>query len=203
MQELTQTEKELYRSLSSPTKIQNYLNTLAMRTDEKEPIVRSPRKIIESMSATCMEGALLAAVALSYHGHKPLLMDLKVGRNTRDVDHVVALFKEDGSWGALSKTNHGVLRYREPIYKNVRELALSYFHEYFTNDGKKNLRSYSEPFDISKKFGMDWITSDEDLYEMAYALDEIEHTDILTPKMARNLRLADDIEIEAGKIKED
>ncbi len=131
------------------------------------------------------------------------MLDLKVGkRNTKDEDHVVALFSAHGRYGAISKTSHAVLRYREPVYKTIRELAMSYFHEYFTDDGKKTLRSFSKPFDIEKHFGTDWIDSAEDLYEIAVALDEHPHEDILSPKMAKGLRLADPIEIKAGKIVE-
>jgi hypothetical protein len=93
-----------------------------------------------------MEGALLAAAILEFHGQKPLLMDLRSA--SEDLDHVVALFRQFGCWGAISKTNHAVLRYREPIYKTVRELAMSYFHEYFLDNGKKTLRAYSIPVDV-------------------------------------------------------
>jgi hypothetical protein len=123
-----------------------------------------------------------------------------VGKNNNaDVDHVVTLFKKDGYYGAISKTRHAVLRYREPIYKTVRELALSYFHEYFTNDGRKTLRSFSAPFKISST---DWITSNEDIYEIASALDDSPHEKILNKKTERNLRPADKIEIKAGKLTE-
>ncbi len=116
------------------------------------------------------------------------------------MDHVVALIKKDGYWGALSKTSHAVLRYREPVYKTIRELALSYFHEYFTNDGKKNLRSFSKPYNIETHFGVTWVESEDDLYEIAVALDEHAHEKILTATMERNLRRADAIEIRAGKL---
>ena len=191
------------RSLDTPQKIQDFLNTLATREQSGGRIVRSPKTVLHDNRATCMEGALFAAAALARAGKRPLLLDLKVAdSNTDDVDHVVALFRQNGSWGAISKTSHAVLRYREPIYKTIRELALSYFHEYFTDDGKKTLRHFSEPFDIEEHFGTDWIESGKDLYEIACALDDFPHHDILTPDMEKNLRLADAIEIEAGKLKE-
>lgn len=193
--------KKLFPGLNTPHKIQNKLNTFKMRKQSGGHIVRSPRIVLENGEATCIEGALLAAAALRECGARPLLLDLKVGaRNTKDVDHVVAIFKKDGHYGALSKTGHAVLRYREPIYRTLRELALSYFHEYFTNDGKKNLRSFSKPFDVEKHFGDSWIESIDDLYEIAITLDESPHEMILSKKMERGLRLADSIEIEAGKL---
>ena len=194
-------EKKLFQKLTNPKKIQDFINTLKKRTDFSGHIVRSPRITLAAGDATCIEGALVAAYALMRLGEKPLLLDLKVGaRNENDVDHVVALFKKDGYWGAISKTSHAVLRYREPIYKSIRELALSYFHEYFTDDGKKTLRSFSEPFDVRKHFGTAWAENDEDLFEIAVAIDESPHTMILTPNMERNLRRADSIEISAGKL---
>lgn len=191
------------RRLKNPKAIQDFLNTLGKRHSSEAHIVRSPKAVLAAGNANCIEGALVACAALLAIGEKALLLDLKVGaKNTKDVDHVVALFKKDGYYGALSKTSHAVLRYREPIYKSVRELALSYFHEYFTDDGKKTLRSYSDPFDVVKNCGTSWIESDEDLYELAAALDDATHHDILTPAMARNLRPADPIEIAAGKLVE-
>jgi hypothetical protein len=115
---------------------------------------------------------------------------------------VVALFQKNGKWGAISKTNHTVLRYREPVYKNIRELAMSYFHEYFLHDGTKTLESFStKPFDLSK-YGKAWITTNEDLWEIGADIDDAPHTNILDKKERKNLRKADKIEIEAGKITE-
>jgi len=119
-----------------------------------------------------------------------------------DDDHVVALFKQNGYWGAISKTNHAVLRYREPVYKTVRELAMSYFHEYFKDTGQKTLRKFSRPFDLSKIKNKDWLTSGEDLWEINNALDDYFHYNILTPRQIKNLRPAEKIEVEAGKLVE-
>lgn len=196
------TTAQLLRKLNTPGKIQDFLNTLRMRTVTGEPIVRSPFVVAQSSEATCMEGALLAIAALSWHGHSAWLLDLKVDQRANDVDHVVALFKQNGCYGAISKTNHGVLRYREPIYRTVRELALSYFHEYFTDDGKKTLRSYSKPYDVFKKHGESWVDSQEDLYAIACELDESKHENILPKGAVTKLRLADTVEIAAGKLKE-
>ena len=203
MDTLTDAERKIFKALNTPKKIQDFLNTLGKRTDSKEPIVRSPRIVLRDKTANCMEGALLAAAIFKYHGRDALILDLKVSPRALDFDHVVALFKENGHYGAVSKTSHAVLRYREPIYKNMRELALTYFHEYFTNDGKKNLRKYSAPFNLVKKFGTDWIVADHDLYRMAAALDDSPHTDLITKEMERGLRRADTIEIAAGELVEE
>ncbi|MEQ1561715.1 MAG: hypothetical protein ABL899_03295, partial [Nitrospira sp.] len=119
-----------------------------------------------------------------------------------DYDHVVSVFRIDGFFGAISKTNHGVLRYREPVYKTVRELAMSYFHEYFLNNGQKTLREYSDPFDLNYFNKINWRTSEKDLSEIHEHLDKIKHHKILSQKQIKNLRKADKIEIEAGKLVE-
>lgn len=184
--------------LDTPEKIQDFLNKLPFNFEEKGETYMSPARALEVGKAHCFEGALIATLALEMHGHKPLLLDLKTTLD-RDIDHVVALFKQDGYWGAISKTNHAVLRYREPIYKTIRELALSYFHEYFLNNGEKTLRSYSKPFDLSK-CGIDWKGSEKNLFKLVETLDKSPHTQILNKKQIKNLRKADKIEIQTGKI---
>ncbi len=195
-----ETEIKVLNKLNTPQKIQDYLNKLPINFEEDGGTARSPRQVLKLRKAHCIEGALLAAVALWYHGQKPLLLDLVTTKN--DDDHVVALFKQNGCWGAISKTNHAVLRYREPIYKTVRELAMSYFHEYFKDTGQKTLRKFSRPYDLSKIKNKDWLTSREDLWEINNALDDSFHYDILTPKQIKNLRSAEKIEVEAGKLVE-
>lgn len=130
-------------------------------------------------------------------------MDLKIQKKflKKDADHALALFKLNGLWGAISKTNHAVLRYRDPIYKTIRELALSYFHEYFTPEGYKVLESYSSrPFDISKKFGSGWITSGEELDEIAEAFDTSPHIGFYPPAQKKYLRKAVEVERKYGSI---
>lgn len=195
-----ETEIKVLNKLNTPQKIQDYLNKLPINFEEDGGTARSPRQVLKLRKAHCIEGALLAAVALWYHGQKPLLLDLVTTKN--DDDHVVALFKQNGCWGAISKTNHAVLRYREPVYKTVRELAMSYFHEYFKDTGQKTLRKFSRPYDLSKIKNKDWLISGEDLWEINNALDDYFHYDILTPKQLKNLRPAEKIEVEAGKLVE-
>lgn len=191
-------ETLLFRRLDTPARIQDYLNSIPSNPEPDGDTCRSPRFVIRTNTAHCIEGAMFAAAVLWYHGRRPLLLDLKA--NDHDADHVVALFKEEGRWGAISKVNHGVLRYREPVYRDLRELAMSYFHEYFNNDtGKKTLRSFSQAFDLSR-FGAAWITAEGDLWEIANSLDESRHEKLLTRGMISRLRKAEPIEIELGKI---
>ena len=128
-----------------------------------------------------------------------LLLDLETAPD--DESHVVALFKQNGHWGAVSKTNHAVLRFRDPIYKTIRELALSYFNEYFKDNGKKTLRRYSAPINLLR-FGSDWLTSEKDLWYIDEALNNTPHFHLINKKMVNQLRLADPIEIKAGKLVE-
>lgn len=190
-------EQALMKKLSTPAKIQDFLNGIAINFETDGETCRSPRCVLRERRAHCLEGALFAAAALWYHGRPPLLLDLKA--SARDFDHVVALFKEDGKWGAISKTNHAVLRYREPVYATVRELALSYFHEYFTDAGIKTLRSFSRPFSL-KRYGTSWITAEEDQWDIGAALDDSPHTPLIAAKDARKLRRADPLEIKAGTL---
>lgn len=128
------------------------------------------------------------------------MLDLK--SFPHDDDHVVAVFREGRHWGAISKTNHGVLRYREPIYKSIRELAMSYFHEYFLNDGRKTLRSFSNPVDLSRLDRRGWMTSEEDVFYVPEYIDSARHFPILTHSQLRRLRRADAIERTMGKLVE-
>ncbi len=191
---LSPAESRLFTRLNSPAKIQDYLNGLPFNHERRGETYMSPRRMIAAGTAHCFEGALFAAAALMHHGHKPLLLDLRT--TSDDQDHVVALFKVDKYWGAISKTNHAVLRFRDPVYANVRELALSYFHEYFLGNGKKSMRAYSDPFDLSRLPLDSWLTADEDLIDLVNALDDSPHHDIVTKDMIKNLRRADVIEIK-------
>lgn len=192
-------ELRLLKSLNTPPKIQDFLNTIPMSFATHGEYL-SPRRVLHEWKAQCMEGAMLAATALRLSGHKPLVMDLKTARG--DEDHVVAVFQIDGHWGAISKTNHGVLRYREPIYKNIRELALSYFHEYFLQDGRKTLRSYSEPVDLSRFDARGWMTSEEDVHYIPDYIDRVKHSPLLTRAQVARLRKADVIERKMGALTE-
>jgi hypothetical protein len=198
----TKSETKLFRRLNSPKKIQDYVNSLRFNFEENGDTCMSPREVLKNKKANCIEGAILAAAVLEFHGARPLVLDLRSTKKPYDDDHVVAVFKQSGCFGAISKTNHAVLRYREPIYETVRELALSYFHEYFLNSGRKTLREYSDLFDLSHFDNLNWRTTDKSLLRISFYLDKIKHRKILSPKQIKNLRPADKVEIEAGKIAE-
>lgn len=188
----------MFKRMNTPAKVQDYINSILINFEKDgSDTIKSPLRVIRENNAHCIEGAILGAYILSLHKHKPLLMHLETTKH--DFDHVVAPFKINGYWGALSKTNHAVLRYREPVYKTIRELALSYFHEYFMDDGKKTLRRYSEPLNLNI-FENTWPYDDGDLWGIDEELDKIKHHDIAPKSVWKNLRKADSVEIEAGKI---
>ncbi|HVZ76050.1 MAG TPA: hypothetical protein VG934_02135 [Candidatus Paceibacterota bacterium] len=143
----------------------------------------------------------MAAAILAYHGASPLLLDLQT--DDEDEDHVLALFKEKNLWGAISKTNHPVLRWRDPVYKSVRELAMSYFHEYFLPaTGRKTFYAYSKPFDLSKFAPERWIMSEESLDWLAEALDGSSHFPIAPKNVLRHARRATVLERSASKLQQ-
>lgn len=187
------------KKLNTPAKVQGYLNSLEFNFEKAGATLRSPMYTMRVNKAHCMEGALLGAYILSLHGYQSKLLVLKATRD--DLDHVIVIFKLNGLLGALSKTNHAVLRYREPVYKNIRELAMSYFHEYFLNDGLKTLRKYSELLDLDI-FEDGWECLDGNLWGIDEELDKIKYYDIVPKNYLKKLRKADKIEIEAGKIVE-
>lgn len=196
---LTKEEEKILRKLNTPKKIQDFLNRLKINFEDKGETCMSPRRVLIEKKAHCIEGALLAYLCLKLAGKKAWLVDLKTTRE--DFEHVICVFKEQGKYGAITKTNHYCLRYREPVYKNIRELVMSYFHEYFDDKGKKTLRKYSVPVTLSR-FGWKWVTEEKELWKIHDWLDKIKHFPILTRKQIRGLRKADKIEIKVGKIVE-
>lgn len=198
MHGLTKEEHRFLMKLSTPIKIQNYLDALPINFEKRGETYMSPRRVLKEKKAHCFEGALLAALALMLQGEKPLILDLT--SYPHDDDHVVALYRKNGYWGAISKTNHAALRFRDPIYRSIRELALSYFHEYFMNDtGRKVLATYSDPFDLRKQ-ETNWITGDEELFSVMHALDKSPHHAIVPAVNKKFVRPADSMERKAGKI---
>ena len=155
----TDKERKVFKKLNSPQKIQDYINSLPFNFEKDRETCMSPRKVLETKTAHCMEGAVFAAACLEFNGEKPLILDLLVAKEPFDFDHVVAIYKKFGCLGAISKTNHPVLRYREPVYKTLRELIMSYFHEYYLEDGRKTLREYSNLLDLNYFNYINWRTS--------------------------------------------
>jgi len=197
---LTKEELSLLKKLDTPPKIQAYLDSFTINHEEEGDTCLSPRRVMRERRAHCIEGAMLAALAFRIHGEPPLVLDLT--SDPRDFDHVVALFKQHGCWGAVSKTNHAVLRYREPIYRTLRELALSFFHEYFNADGYKTLRSYSRPVNLSRFDKQGWITNEEDVWFVERYLYDVKHYPLLNRTQISSLQKAHPMEIKAGEIVE-
>ncbi len=191
------------QKLNTPAKVQDFLNSLPFNFENekgyKRETLKSPLFTLRQRKAHCFEGALLGAYILSLHGFTPSVLHLKATKH--DYDHVIAPFKINGFWGALSKTNHVVLRYREPIYRNIRELVISYFHEYFLNSGLKTLRQYSEVLNLNT-LPKDWAVRQGDLWDIDKKLDKMKHYDIVERAYIKKLRKADKVEIKAGKIVE-
>ena len=211
MNSFTEKEKTLLEKLNTPTKVQDFLNGLPFNFEKRGETLKSPLCVLREGNAHCLEGALLGAYTLSLHGFPPLVLHLKATKH--DYDHVIAPFKIKGLWGALSKTNHAVLRYREPIYRNIREMVISYFHEYFLNDGKKTLRQYSKPLNLNafrkparnashSDAGGNWTTEKSNLWEIDKELDKIKHYNVIPKGAIKRLRKADKVEIKAGKVVE-
>lgn len=197
---LTPSELVVFKKLTTPSKIQDFLDTFPINWEKSGETYMSPRRTLREKKMHCLEGALVAATALWLQGEQPLLLDLKAPGKKFDDDHVVTLYKRNGYWGAISKTNHAALRFRDPVYKTLRELALSYFHEYFDNaTGKKILRAYSKPFDLAKLSPV-WVTSEEDLHFIAEALDHSPHYPLFPKTHEKLLRNADHMELLAGKL---
>lgn len=172
--------------LKKPHDVQLLLNEMPY---DSGPGTSSPKMVMEEHKANCFEGALLAAWALRMLGHKPLIVDM-IADN--DDDHIIALFKQGGCYGAVAKSNTTVLRYREPVYRSLRELVMSYFDFYFNMKGEKTLRSYSNPVDLSRFDRQDWMTTDENLDYIGDYLYEVKHHDILNRTMTRKLDSADE-----------
>jgi len=173
-------ESAVLAKLTDPERIQEYLDSLTYSVDL---FYRSARSIVRERKANCFDGALLAAYAFQRLGQPPLLMDM---RATRDNDHVIALYRRNGCWGAVAVSNVVGLRFREPIFRTGRELALSCFEEFYNIDAEKTLRSYSVPLDL-RLFRFDWTTCDERLTEVAAKLDRVRHYQLLTQSMIDGL----------------
>lgn len=196
----TKEELKFLKSLKTPAKVQDYLNSIPFNFEKNGvDTIKSPLRSLREKNIHCFEGALLGAYILSLNGYKPMLLHLKTTKH--DLDHVITPFKVGKYWGALSKTNHNVLRYREPVYKDIRELVMSYFHEYFLNDGSKTLREYSDILDLSKE-KRNWAIDEKDLWYIDKNLDRLKHYSIVPKEILKNLRKADKIEILGGTTEE-
>jgi len=186
-------------ALRTPGRIQDFVNRLRWNDEADGPTARSVVGTLEHGAAHCIEAAFVAACGLSLAGMPPLLLDLSADRG--DVDHVVALFRRHGHWGAISKSNSPFLRYRDPIYRSLRELALSYFPQYVKRR-RKTLRGYSVPIDLRRYPPATWVTHGGFSHEIADALTAARHFPILPPNAAADLRPIDEIEARSNMLKE-
>lgn len=180
-------ESETLRALSTPVRIQSFLDGLPYNID---PMARSPRGVLHTRRAHCFDGALLAAAAFEFHGAPPLIMDLRASDD--DDDHVLAIYKRGKYYGAVAKSNFTGTRYRDPVFRTLRELALSYFPIYFNLAGVKSLREYSRLFDLSKVRSIDWRYTEEDVDPLGLELDAIKHYPLVAKSQLKYLAVADD-----------
>jgi hypothetical protein len=187
-------EIKFLKTLNNPDKIQAFLDSIDYNPNYE---CRSPRWVMKKRSAHCFEGALFAAAALQFIGYKPLIVDMLA---VNDDDHVIAVFKEDGHWGAVAKSNFTSLRFREPVYISLRELVMSYFDFFFNIYGVKSLRSYSLPFDLTMYEPLNWATTDEDLEYIGDKIESLHHFPLITKKMIRKLSKASDTMLKAGML---
>ncbi len=186
--------------LDTPQKIQAFLNATPINHEIGGETVLSVREVLKQRRAHCIEGAMLAAAALWVHGEPPLVMHLDCHES--DFPHVLTLFRRHGAWGAISKTNGTPLRYRDPIYRTLRELALSYFHEYFNRRGHKTLRSYSTTFDMRRIDTQAWITSEKSCWEAHDRITELRHYPLISKRQEKLLSKRDRFERKAAKLVE-
>jgi hypothetical protein len=190
----TKWEMAVLSTLKSPIKIQEFLDTLPYSAESR---YRSPRSVLRDRKAHCYDGAVFAAMALRRLGHSPLIVDMDA---VRDDDHVIALFKRNGRFGAIAKSNFMGLRYREPVYASLRELVMSYFESFYNVAYEKTLRQYTRPLNLSSYDKLEWTTSDAALDAIGDALSNIRIYKIITPAMARSLSPVDKRTYNAGLI---
>jgi hypothetical protein len=192
---LTRSELAALRRLSTPEKIQAYLDGIQYNLEPDGDTLRSPRRVLRDGTAHCAEGAFLAAAAFRVSGRPPLLVDLVA---VRDDDHVLAVFREKGLWGSVAISKFAGLRFRSPVYRTIRELVLSYFDHYYNWDGERTLRSYSRPISLVQFDRIGWMTSEEDLWPIVNYLEDVRHSKVIPPTGVRRLGRLDDRSYEAG-----
>jgi len=193
---LTRAQTDLLLRLRTPERMQDFVTSLTINHELNGDSCLSVVGVLKHRHAHCIEGAFVAACALWLQGEPPLLMDFHADG---DDDHVITLFKRGNCWGAISKSNHVWLRWRDPVYRSLRELAISYFHEY-TNKSAKTLRTYSVPVDLRRFATEMWVTNAEDCWEVGAALCDVRHYPLITPAQARRLMPRDATELRADDL---
>jgi hypothetical protein len=192
-QVLTETERRFIGTLTTPTKIQAFLDQLPYST---EPVYRCPLRVLREKVAHCFDGALFGAAMLRLLGHPPLILEMLP--NERDDDHLLALYRYDGHWGAVSKSNFVGLRFRDPVYRTPRELVMSYFEQFYNVEREKTLRGYTLPLNLSTFDPWDWMARDDCLERIAQKLDRIRKVPVLTQPMIDHLSPVDERSYRAG-----
>jgi hypothetical protein len=189
-------ERKILRRLNTPLKIQQFLDQEIRYNKEHEgDTCYSPRMVLRQRTAHCLEGAMLAAAALEFHGRAPLIVDMEA---VRDDDHVIAVYRVDGGWGAVAKSNYSGLRYRSAVYRTVRELAISYFDDYYNDSGEATLRSYSRPVSLHRFDLLGWRTAEKYLWEIPKHLFRVRHFPLLGDPAARRRYYIDKRKYDAG-----
>ncbi len=190
--DLTPAERRKLRSLKDPYGIQRFLYAQPYHLADT---AWSPRRVLRENTSHCYEGALFGAAALRANGYPPLVIDLEADRDT---DHVIAVFKQRGHWGAIGKSNYTGCRYREPVYRTLRELALSYFDTYFNLARERSLRTFSNPVNLARFDDQDWMTTEEQVWFIAEYLFTIRHFPLLRPNLVKHLHRVDTRSFKAG-----
>jgi hypothetical protein len=190
---LTLTDRKLLDSLKSPIEIQTFLNSIPYSDDN---FYRCPLRVLKDRKAHCFDGALFAAMALRRIGYPPLILELIP--NSHDDDHLLGLFKEHGHWGAIAQSNFTGLRYREPVYRTMRELVMSYFDDFFNASGEKTLVGYRSPINLKVFDRLDWMSSDTGLDRLSDDMDRYSVHPVITHQMASNLAPVDERSLQAG-----
>ena len=192
---LTRSELTLLQRLSTPEKIQRYLDGLTYNLEPHGDTLRSPRRVIRDRTAHCAEAALFAAAAFRVNRRPPLILDLEA---ENDDDHVLAIYRERGLWGAVALSKFAGLRFRAPVYRTTRELVMSYFEDYYNWDGDRTLRAFSRPLSLARFDRLDWMTAEQDLWPVVEWLAVVPHTKVVTPAVARRLPRLDPRSYKAG-----
>jgi hypothetical protein len=192
-QTLNKDELAHVRDLTTPAKIQSFLDSTPYSPDH---FYRCPLRVVRDHKAHCFDGAVFAASMLRRIGFPPRILELLP--NSRDDDHLLALFKLDGFWGAVAQSNFAGLRYREPIYRTLRELVMSYFEQFYNVEREKTLRGYGLPMELSRYDPLGWETHDGPLDKIADDLDRQRHFKLLTPRQEAQLSLLDERSAKAG-----
>ena len=191
--QLDPSERKFLDSLNSPIKIQAFLNTVPYSEDK---FYRCPLRVLRERKAHCFDGGLFAAMALQRSGHPALILELIP--NKRDDDHILALFKQNGQWGAVAQSNFTGLRYREPVYRSLRELVMSYFEFFFNSAGEKTLVGYRGPINLKIFNRLDWMSDDAGLETLSTEMDRYRSLPIISSEMAAGLTPVDERSLRAG-----